>query len=271
MRQSYEDYSDSAGIEGSHKSVQSLDRALNILEALADASQPMHLRELAQRVDLNPSTVHRLLATLQKHDFVEQDERSCYKLGMKLYSIGKAATYALDINELARPIMQDLLDRYNETVNLAILDHGEVVYVDQLESNNIVIVRMFARVGNRGPAYCTGSGKVLLAGLNEDEMARYLNTAVLQPFTSNTITDPAILIAELKRVKRDGYALDLGERDDGVGCVAAPIKNREGSVIAALSVSGPSMRMTAPFLNNQLAPALKDCAHQISLKLGYDR
>lgn len=271
MRQSYEEYSEPAGIEANNKSVQSLDRALNILEAMADVSQSMHLRELASKVGLNPSTVHRLLATLQKHDFVEQDERSCYKLGMKLYTIGKAATYALDINELARPIMQDLLDRYNETVNLAILDHGEVVYVDQLESNNIVIVRMFARVGNRGPAYCTGSGKVLLAGLNEDELNKYLNNTELQAFTGNTITDPTILIAELEKVKRNDYALDLGERDDGVGCVAAPVKNREGKTVAALSVSGPSMRMTPSFLDNQLAPVLKDCARQISLKLGYDR
>lgn len=251
------------------KSVQSVDRALLILEALAEASRPLHLAELVQMVKLKPSTVHRLLATLIKHDFVEQDDRSCYRLSMKLYYMGNSATYAVDVKELARPFMHELLDRYNETVNLAILDRGDVVYIDQLESNNIVIVRMFARVGNRGPAYCTGSGKVLLAGLNQEEFSRYLKNVTLRGFTDDTITDPIRLAREMEKVRENGYALDLGERDEGVGCVAAPIKNREGRVVAALSVSGPSMRMTAPFLSNQLAPVLIGYADQISNKLGY--
>lgn len=251
------------------KSVQSVDRALFILEALAEASRPLHLAELVQMVKLKPSTVHRLLGTLIKHDFVEQDDRSCYRLSMKLYYMGNSATYAVDIKELAHPVMQDLLDRYNETVNLAILDRGDVVYIDQLESNNIVIVRMFARVGNRGPAYCTGSGKVLLAGLNKEEFSRYLKNVTLRGFTNDTITDPLSLTRELDRVRKNGYALDLGERDEGVGCVAAPIKNREGKVVAALSVSGPSMRMTSPFLSSQLAPVLITYADKISTRLGY--
>lgn len=268
MRDKEEDNSKSTENEDS-KSVQSVDRALLILEALAEAARPLHLAELVQMVKLKPSTVHRLLSTLMKHDFVEQDDRSCYRLAMKLYYMGNSATYAVDIKELARPVMHDLLDRYNETVNLAILDRGEVVYIDQLESSNIVIVRMFARVGNRGPAYCTGSGKVLLAGLSEEEFSRYLRNVTLRGFTSDTITDPITLTREINRVKKEGYALDLGERDEGVGCVAAPINNREGRVVAALSVSGPSMRMAAPFLNNQLAPVIKTSANQISAKLGY--
>lgn len=254
---------------GDNKSVQSVDRALLILEALAEASRPLHLAELVQMVKLKPSTVHRLLATLIKHDFVEQDVRSCYRLSMKLYYVGNSATYAVDIKELARPCMHELLDRYNETVNLAILDRGDVVYIDQLESNNIVIVRMFARVGNRGPAYCTGSGKVLLAGLSQEDFTRYLQNVTLRGFTDDTITDPNGLAREMDKVRENGYALDLGERDEGVGCVAVPIKNREGRVVAALSVSGPSMRMTAPFLSNQLAPVLIGYADQISNKLGY--
>ncbi|WP_054696746.1 IclR family transcriptional regulator [Syntrophomonas palmitatica] len=252
-----------------NKSVQSVDRALSILEALSQAGQPLQLGELAQKVRLKPSTVHRLLSTLMKHDFVEQDAHSRYRLTMKLYYIGNSATYAANIKELAYPVMQELLERYNETVNLAILDRGEVVYIDQLESNHIVIVRMFARVGNRGPAYCTGSGKVLLAGLGKDELQRYFKNVALRGFTTDTITDPITLARELDKVRQDGYALDLGERDEGVRCVAAPIKNQEGSVIAALSVSGPSMRMTASFLTNELVPVVKELAAKISNKLGY--
>lgn len=269
MRNIDEDSEKQADSSEDNKSVQSVDRALFILEALAEAGRPLHLAELVQMVKLKPSTVHRLLGTLIKHDYVEQDDRSCYRLSMKLYYMGNSATYAVDVKDLAHPVMQELLDRYNETVNLAILDRGDVVYVDQLESNNIVIVRMFARVGNRGPAYCTGSGKVLLAGLNTEEFDRYLRNVTLRGFTNDTITDPLSLSRELNRVRENGYALDLGERDEGVGCVAAPIKNREGRVIAALSVSGPIMRMTAPFLSGQLAPVLITYATKISNKLGY--
>lgn len=251
-----------------HKTVQSVERTLDIIEKLAEYGSPVSLSELAESVDLKPSTVHRLLGTLMFRGFVDQDEHSRYKLALKVYHIGNAATYSMDIKKLAAPFMHELLDLCNETVNLAVLDRGEVVYIDQLESTNIVIVKMFARVGNRGPAYCTGSGKVLLAGLTREEFARYLNKTELDRFTSDTITDPAMLAKEIERVRKDGYALDLGERDEGVRCIAAPIKNQEDQVVAALSVSGPSMRMTASYINNELVPLVKSLAARISLQLG---
>jgi DNA-binding IclR family transcriptional regulator len=251
------------------KTVQSVERALSIIEALAEHGTPMNLGDLAERVTLKPSTVHRLLSTLMVRGFVDQDEYSRYKLAMKLFYIGNAATYASDIRSLAAPFMRDLLDKFNETVNLAILDRDQVVYIDQVESNNIVIVKMFARVGNRGPAHCTGSGKVLLAALSPEELSRYLETVELQRFTKDTITDSAMLAKELARVNREGYALDLGERDEEVRCIAVPIKNREGKVAAALSVSGPSMRMTPSYINNELIPVIKDVALRFSQKMGY--
>lgn len=250
------------------KTVQSVERALTIIEALAEYGVPVSLGDLAEKVNLKPSTVHRLLSTLIVRGFVVQDENSHYKLSMKLFHIGNSATYAIDIKKIAAPIMLELLDKCNETVNLAVLDHGEVVYIDQLESNNIVIVKMFARVGNHGPAYCTGSGKVLLAGLTPEELNRYICTSELQRFTSDTITDSDMLAKELARVRKDGYALDLGERDEGVRCIAAPIKNHEDQVVAALSVSGPSMRMTASYINNELTPMVTELAGRISEKLG---
>ncbi|MGE5372131.1 MAG: IclR family transcriptional regulator [Solirubrobacterales bacterium] len=261
------DEAESQGDEA--KTVQSVERALSIIEALADEGAPMHLGDLANKVDLKPSTAHRLLGTLMTRGFVDQDDQSRYKLGMKLYYIGATATYAVDVRKLASPYMRDLLDRYNETVNLAILDRGEVVYVDQLESNNIVVVRMFAKVGSRGPAHCTGSGKALLAGLTDEELAEYLETADLQRFTNDTITDPKVLARELQRVRSDGFALDLCERDEGVRCVAAPIKNHEGRVVAAISVSGPSMRMTTAYINQELISVVTDTARKISEKMGY--
>ncbi|MGE5405322.1 MAG: IclR family transcriptional regulator [Candidatus Saccharibacteria bacterium] len=251
------------------KTVQSVERALSIIEALADHKDPISLGDLADKVDLKPSTVHRLLGTLMHRGFVEQDELSRYKLAIKLFHIGNTVASAVDLKQVAAPYMKVLLEQCNETVNLAVLEQGEVVYVDQLESNNMIVVRMFARVGSRGPAHCTGSGKVLLAGLDDHELSRYLAKAELQRFTSDTITDPGMLAKELQRVKKDGYALDLGERDEGVRCVAAAIKNHEGRVIAAISVSGPSMRITPSYINNELSPLVREAAHNISRKLGY--
>lgn len=253
------------------KSVQSVERALHIIEALAEYGEPMHLADLSARVNLKPSTVHRLLGTLMLRNFVTQDEHSRYKLGLKLFYIGKAATYAMDIKNIAAPFMQELLKKCNETVNLAILDQGEVVYIDQLESNNMVIVRMFARVGSRGPAHCTGSGKVLLADLSRNSLSNYLASADLKKFTGNTITDPDMLTRELEQVASNNYALDLEEREEGVRCVAAPIKNHENRVIAAISVSGPSMRMTTSYINNELINIVKDAAARISKKVGYNK
>ncbi|NLB17776.1 MAG: IclR family transcriptional regulator [Syntrophomonadaceae bacterium] len=264
--------SDHPGLNGDpSKTVQSIDRVLSIIEALAEHEAPMHLGDLAEQVVLKPSTVHRLLNTLLVRGFVEQDEDSRYKLSMKLYYIGNRATYATDIKAMAAPFMREMLEKANETVNLAILDRGEVVYIDQMESNNIVIVKMFARVGNRGPAHCTGSGKVLLAYLPPDELSRYLSETKLEKFTRDTITDPEMLGKELARVAREGYALDLGERDEEVRCVATPIMNHDGQVVAALSVSGPSMRMTPSYMNNELIPMAKDISLRLSRKMGYQK
>ncbi|MGE5398454.1 MAG: IclR family transcriptional regulator [Chitinophagales bacterium] len=252
-----------------NKTVQSVERVLTIIEALAKRGTPVSLGELAESVNLKPSTTHRLLGTLVSRDFVEQDEHSRYKLSMKMFHIGNAATYSMGVRRIAAPFMRELLNRCNETVNLAVLYRNEVIYVDQLESNNMVIVDMFARVGRRGPAHCTGSGKALLSGLNDEELARYLDETELSKFTSDTITDPSIMMKELQRVRNDGYALDLGERDEGVRCVAAPINNHLGEVVAAISVSGPNMRMTTSYIANELAPIVRETASRISVKLGY--
>ncbi len=255
--------------EEDSKTVQSVERALSLIEILADTREAMQLGELVAKANLKSSTVHRLLSTLIHRGFVEQDERSRYRLSMKLYHIGNAVSSATSLREIALPLMQELLERFNETVNLAVLDCNEVVYLEQLESSNLVVVRMFARVGNRGPAHCTGSGKVLLAGLDKEDLRRYLEEVELQRFTSDTITDPLILLGELQKVRADGYALDLGERDEGVRCVAAPIKNHRGKVVAALSVSGPSMRMTSSYISNELCPMVKEVAGRISRRIGY--
>ncbi len=253
------------------KTVQAVERALFILETLAEAGIPITITEIAHKTSLTLGTTHRLLYTMTQRGFVEQNtENSKYRLGIKAFQVGSAAAYFKDLRSVARPVMEDLQQKYNETVNLATLDSTEVVYVDQVESTNMVLVRMFARTGNRGPAYCTGSGKVLLSSLPQDKLKDLVYNMELKKFSNETITEPELLMKELNQVKRDGYALDLGERDEGVRCVAAPINNFEGKVVAALSISGPSIRITTPFIKNELVDAIKNAAKTISIQLGYN-
>ncbi len=254
---------------GGSETVQAVVRALSILEALAEVAEPIALSDLAKKVGLKLATVHRLLATLMSKGYVTQDQLTLrYQLGIKAFEVGNAALASLDIRAMAHPFLKQLRDEVNETTNMAILDGAEVVYIDQLESTNIVIVKMFARVGSRGPAYCTGSGKMLLAGLPDDELHHLVNQMVFQRFTQKTITDKELLIKEIQRIREQGYAIDNAERDEGVCCIAAPIRNHEGRTIAAISASGPTSRVN-PETYDWFIAAVTKTADNISKCLGY--
>jgi DNA-binding IclR family transcriptional regulator len=250
--------------------VQSVSRALMLLEIMAKENNTISLSELARKAYLKMATVHRLLYTLMNRGFVEQDKVTLrYRLGIKTFEIGNAALMINDLRSMIRPFLKQLSERINETINLAVLDATEVVYIDQIESTNIVIVKMFARIGSRGPAYCTGTGKVLLADLPIHELRKRLSEIELIKFTEYTITDIDKLIEKMIQIKKDGYALDFSERDLGVTCVAAPIKNFEGKVQAAISVSAPEQRMLMSRIEHEILPVTLEIAGQISRQLGY--
>ncbi|MGI6285044.1 IclR family transcriptional regulator, partial [Neomoorella humiferrea] len=199
---------------------------------------------------------------------VEQEPyQGRYRLGIRAFEIGNRALYSLDIRSIARPALHQLVDDFNETANLAILDKYEVVYIDQVESSNII--KMLARPGTRAPAYCTGAGKVLLAYLSEKQLNIFLNEVPLYPYTATTIIDPVHLREELQQIRRQGFALDHGEREEGVRCVAAPVFNHENRVIAAVSVAGPANRMPPDMMAGKLATAVVQVALQIGRHLGY--
>ncbi|MCG0277302.1 MAG: IclR family transcriptional regulator [Thermanaeromonas sp.] len=249
------------------KGVQAVERALIILEALAKAEGPVSLSSLSAEVGLHVSTVHRLLSTLARRGFVEQEpNQGRYRLGLKIFEIGHRALYSLDIRAVARPFLRQLVEEFNETANLAVLDGTEVVYIDQVESKNMI--KMMARPGTRVPAYCTGAGKVLLAGLPAFQLERVLSTLNLRPYTAASITSVEQLKKELEQVRRQGYAIDRGELEEGVRCVAAPIINHEQRVVAALSVSGPSNRITEELLQGRLVEAVCRAARAVSEALG---
>ncbi len=256
--------------EDGGQTVQSVTRALMLLELMAKENNTISLSELARKVHLKMATVHRLLNTLMSRGFVEQDKATLrYRLGIKNFEIGNAALMINDLRSMIRPFLKQLAERINETINLAVLDGAEVIYIDQIESTNIVIVKMFARIGSRGPAYCTGTGKVLLADLPIQELRKRLSQIELVKFTEYTITDTEKLIEKLIQIKSDGYALDFSERDLGVTCVAVPVKNFEGRVQAAISVSAPEQRMLMSRIEHEILPTILDIAGQISKQLGY--
>jgi IclR family transcriptional regulator, acetate operon repressor len=218
-------------------SVQSVDRALLVLEALARAERTVGVVELAELTGLPQGTAHRLLRSLQARGYVRRDGSRKYGLGTAALTLGDAAQRSLARS--ARPFLVELVEVSGETANLAVLEGDEVVYIAQVSSPHTL--RMFAEVGRHVPAHSTAVGKVLLADLPRDRAVALLRRAGLARRTRGTITDLEALLAELELTRERGWGVDEEEQEVGVRCVAVPV-GRRGQVVAAMSVSGPSER-----------------------------
>ncbi len=254
-------------VHSGDNTVQSVDRTLSILEAMADEGRPMTLSEISNKLSLNISTVHRLLKTLINRDFACQDiNTGKYQLGTKTFRIGNAALYSLDIRTVARPYLKKAAEICGETVNMAILDSGYVLYIDQVESKKMV--KMVASLGRRAPAHCNAVGKVLLAGLGEHELERFFKTIKLDKYTDKTITAPLKLRQELKEIRKKGYAYDLEEMETGIRCVAAPVRNFQGEVFAAIGISAPKIRISMKN-TEYFGEIVQKIAADISAEMGY--
>jgi IclR family acetate operon transcriptional repressor len=212
------------------------------------------------------STVHRLLATLVDRGYVRQDpETSRYHLGSRVFALASAADVHLDVRLVARPYLERLMRAAAETANLVIATQDEVVYIDQVESAQLV--KMFTQPGMRAPLYCTGCGKVILAYRSTEAIEPVLG-GPLPRHTGHTISARPALEAELERIRKEGFAVDNEEMEDGVRCIAVPVFDRRGDIAAALSVSGPTTRMTVQRVAS-LAPVAKGIALELSQALGY--
>lgn len=246
-------------------SVQSLERALDLLETLGKAEGALPLGELARRVNLHKSTVYRLLQTLGKRGYVTQDADGRYRLGLRIVGLSSALLDSLDLREEARPYLQQLLAQTNEVVHLVVMEQGEMVYIEKLEGTQTV--RMHSLVGKRVPAHCTGVGKAILAYLPSDEVEHILQEKGMPAHTPKTITDLPAMLDELARVRAQGYAIDNEENEEGIICIAAPIYDYRNRVIAAISLSAPSMRMGTSRVES-LIPLVKATAANISAHFG---
>jgi IclR family acetate operon transcriptional repressor len=217
--------------------VQSVDRALDVLEALAQGGGPTGVAEVAVLTGLPQGTVHRLLQSLQQRGYVRREASRKYSLGASTVRLADAAQRSLVRS--ARPFLAELVALSGETANLAVLEGDDVVYVAQVPSPHTL--RMFAEVGRHVPPHSTAVGKVLLAGLPRDRALAVLRRTGLPARTPGTITDAEAFAAELDRVQATGWAADEEEQEVGVRCVAVPVGD-PGGVVAALSLSGPADR-----------------------------
>ncbi|MCC6458112.1 MAG: IclR family transcriptional regulator [Caldilineaceae bacterium] len=239
-------------------------KALQVLIALGDEQRSLTLTEICHRVRLPKTTVFRYLQTLAQCGFVTHDRQAdMYHLGARLFELGQLAGQQLRIRDVALPVMVALRDRFNETVNLGILDGYDVVYVEMVESHHSL--RMQATLGSRDPAYSTALGKAMLAFI--DEPARHL-PARLMPRTTFTLHTRASVMKALAQARKEGYALDDQENEDGARCVGAPIFEYPGRVTAAISVSAPASRLGRDQVGD-VAAALCAAAATISRQLGH--
>ena len=245
-----------------------LNKTFSILEILLQHNSSMNMTELSEKLGFYPSTIHRILDTLKHWGYVEQDSNTQkYQLGLKLLELGMAKINQMDLVREASPYLKELAKQSNETVHLGVLEEGEVLYLAKEESSQTI--RMISYVGKRAPLHCTALGKVLLTYLSSEERKKILGEKVLPRLTENTITDKRELEKELSKVREQGFALDREENEKDVRCIAAPIRNYHGKVIAAISISSPIFRIDKNTQNNQ-KEALIEISKKISKRLGYN-
>jgi IclR family KDG regulon transcriptional repressor len=250
--------------------VQTIERVDQLLTILSKSIQGMHLGELAAKVGLPKGTTHRLVSSLAYFGYIQQDlsDRK-YKLGFKLVNLGELVLDQIDLRSVAHAHLLQLSQKAAEIAHLVVLDNDEALYIDKIQTAREGL-HMSSRMGYRAPLHCTAVGKVLLAHQVPAEIERIIQARGLPRHTAHTITDVARFISHLERVKKSGYALDDEEHSIGIRCVAAPIYNKNGEVVAAVSVSAPAVRASLDLARHTLKPLVTSTAQTISSDLGYD-
>jgi len=253
--------------ERSATHVQSVDRALALLDYLAQEDREISLTEIAKAMGWPKTTVHGLISTLRERNYVDQSPvTGRYKLGVRLFELGNTVARSWEVRSVARPAMQDLNARINEMVQLATESNGEVLYIEKIDSTHMM--RIVSEIGARLPMHCTGLGKVLLAYKKPSEVDWIISKHGMRTMTSHTITNREALEKELEKIRKLGYAIDDREIMEGLRCVAAPIFNSEGEVKYAVSVSGMANNLLGERFD-KVRHELVRMAESISHLMGY--
>lgn len=245
--------------------IPSLSRGLRILELLAESDTPLKAGEISKTLEIPRSATYELLHTLKEHNAVREVEGGRNSLGPLVFALGTAYKRTVDLPTVATEVAEKARDRSGETVQVAVLDRREVLYVAKAESSHAV--RLVSEVGRKLPAHCTGLGKVLLAALSDEEFDDLLGGTVLPAMTEHSITDLEVLRTQLKKVREDGYAIETSESNLEVGCIAAPVRDDTGETVAAISISAPLSRFTEDRFE-LLRLILLEAADELSAALG---
>jgi len=263
----------SSGMTGTKPNnlVQTIERTSLILDILGQSPQGISIRDLSAKIKFPKGTTHRFLSSLSYFGYVRQDPKTRnYFLGLKLVELGQLLLSQLDHRKEAEQFLKDLAEKTKETVHMAFLDRDEIVYIDKVEiDHNPSGLRMASRVGLRNPAHSCAMGKVLLSYLPEEEVDRVIEEKGLVKRTEHTITDPHQLKKQLNLVRTQGYAVDDEENEMGIRCVAAPLYNEIGKVVAAISISAPAFRVTKKVIQESLKKEVTETAMKISQRLGF--
>ncbi|GLI39291.1 IclR family transcriptional regulator [Geobacter hydrogenophilus] len=248
--------------------IKSVDHAFELLEQFRGDVNELSLSELGRRLQLPKNNVFRLLATLESRRFIEHNSTTgSYRLGLKAFHLSRMVSRQMRLVSRARPTLEAMVRESNETVCLTVLRDFSIVCLDAVECSQPV--RVVPPIGMRLPAYCTAAGKIQLAHLPEDKVARFLAEHKLERNTPSTITDPASFLEHLQPLKEQGYAVSREELEVGVTCVAAPVHDYSSNVIGAVVLPGPITRFSEERINEVLIPLAKKGAEEISSQLGY--
>ncbi|MCS7216124.1 MAG: IclR family transcriptional regulator [Candidatus Bipolaricaulaceae bacterium] len=244
----------------------SLAKALRVFELFNGVEGGLSLSEIASRMGARPGSIYPIVYTLQKFGYLERDaETKKYRLGLRILALANQILSSLDVREKAKPVLKRLARELEVNAHLAVLYEGEVLYLDREEAAPSVVIPSV--IGRRVPPHCTALGKVLLA-YSPEALEGFLAKGSLPALTPNTITNPELLRRELERVRQQGYAIDWEEFHEGNICVAAPVRNYRGKVVAAISVSLAKVRLTHTPLDSFVQAVTKG-AQEVSLEMGY--
>jgi IclR family KDG regulon transcriptional repressor len=248
----------------SYTPVRTIEKCFSVLELIA-LRQPVRIPEIVQALGLNRGNVHRLVATLERLGYVERLEDGKIRLSYRIFKMGSTVPHSRKLDEVTRPFMHRLSELSGETVNLGVLYVDSVIYLDKVEAKQYL--RLDHQIGEIDPLYCTALGKVLLSGFSEADLEEFFDSVELRPYTKNTIVTRERLETEIREVRRRGYALDLKELDLNLHCIAAPIYDYHQRIIAAMSISAPSIRFSRAKIDKLIAPMLEITA-EISREMG---
>jgi len=250
--------------EGKYFFIRSLAKGLKIMELLSN-NEALSVTQVAKLMNMNRAGSHRFLSTLKELGYADKDESSRYYLTSKIIELGMKVLDRFEIRKIARPFLQELSTKFNESVNLGYFNGEEVLTIDKIDSTEIL--RMDAGIGGGEPAYCTSLGKAILAFLPDTQLEEYLQEIELTPFTPNTVISKDKLKEELMHIKENGYSIDDEELSVGLRCVGAPLFDHSGQALYAISISGPSIRMGSKRIE-EIQRELKKICKNLSGKMG---